>query len=216
MRTAFRWALTVTAFLAGILGGYVSYLRSQPGADSQSLAVLLVVSAVTFAALLRYDHPDGPAVFLVPWLSGVIVACAVVGYCWPSGSIGIGIAALLCWGLLVISRVTRSMRRVMVTLIVVVLGQWAVFGVDHLALGGRLAVFKWVHINHPFFFTPYEIRPAEREGRKAVYVFDLNGADPTAVAFVWGWSLFPKIVDLPEARPEGSLLANRTIQEVIR
>jgi len=87
---------------------------------------------------------------------------------------------------------------------------------DHWLLAGQLFAFKWSRVEHPIAWTPYEIRPVDKIGRKASYFYDYNGADPSAVAILWGWNLFPKFAFPDEARPEGALLNNKAIQEAIR
>lgn len=89
-----------------------------------------------------------------------------------------------------------------------------VFFFDHTVFRGHIFAFKWSRVEHPFFFSPYELGEPERHGRKAIYVYDWNGADPSAVALVWGWSLYPKFVDLGDKRPDGSLLAIPSIRKV--
>lgn len=89
------------------------------------------------------------------------------------------------------------------------------FFFDHAIFCGRIFVFKWSQIEHPFW-SPYQRGSPEQHGPKAIYVYDMNGMDPAAVALVWGWSVYPKFVDLGERRPEGPLLAVPAIQEVLR
>jgi hypothetical protein len=91
-----------------------------------------------------------------------------------------------------------------------------IFTLDHAFFAGRMFVFKWSQIEHPFFWSPYKVGEPERHGRKCIYVYDWNGADPCAVAIVWGWSIYPKFVDLGDKRPEGSLLGIPAIQNVMR
>ncbi|HBJ85077.1 MAG TPA: hypothetical protein DDZ88_14640 [Verrucomicrobiales bacterium] len=195
-------------------GTLISYLRHRSGEDA--MVTLLIAWALGFLLLFRSREAGGPALFLVPWLCAVALACAAFFYCWPRASLAMGALAGISSVVLMRRQFSGPARSVLIFGVIVAFSQWIVFVADHVLLGGRFAAFKWSHIEHPFFGTPYEIRPTERSGRKAIYVFDRNGADPAAVALVWGWSLFPKFIDLDEARPEGSMMHLPEIQEVIR
>ena len=86
---------------------------------------------------------------------------------------------------------------------------------DHLILNGRLYAWKWRVIEQPVF-GPGGFIKVERHGRRAIYATDTGFVDPCKEAIVWGWHVFPRVVYFGDDLPDGVLLNEPKIQEVIR
>ncbi len=214
MRSIFRWHLSITAFLSGMLSVLmVVWLLGTTSHDESMLVIMALLVAAVFA-MRFFSNDSGLTFFLLPWVIGSLIGMAVFGYCWAFFAIGISVAGIVAACLLFITRSSSAVRTAFFSTIIVALAHWIVLGFDHLAFSGNIAAFKWARIEHPFW-RPFEIREPERHGRKVIRVFDMNGADPSAVAFIWGWSLFPKFAWLEEARPEGSMVAYSSVSMLI-
>ncbi len=200
-------------FLAFLGGGYVLLLVTGDGR-------LLVVAAIYVAILVGLFFAAAGDGWFSRFSTGFLVGSAVLagftsyGYLLPS--LVVALVGAACLVLLRKSQFGVRTKPICIAwMIVCAVGIFA-FASDHLLFLGRLFAFKWSRIEHPIFWTPFEIRPPELHGRKSIHLFDYNGADPSAVAIVWGWSLFPKFAYPEEPRPTGLLLNNKAIQEVAR
>ena len=216
MRAVFRWTLRMTAFLAGLIGAGIAPLRYSLVWRIDGFIVLGVVGLLVLCLLMRCRLREGTAACFVSLLAGIILAEGALFYGWPVTSLSmLGVAVL--FGLLwTKGSLPAPIFRVMRFAIVVVICQWSIFAADHLAIGGRIFAFKWLHLDHPVF-GPSEPLLVERDSRCAIYLYDISRCVWTDYqAVIWGWSIFPKIVDLGDEKPVGILTNHSKIQGAIR
>jgi hypothetical protein len=216
MRAVFRWTLRVTAFLAGMIGTGVAHLRYSLVWRIDGFIVLGVVGLLVLCLLMRCRLREGTAAYFVSLLAGIILAVGALFYGWLATSLSmLGVAVLfgLLWAK---GSLPAPILRVIRFAIVVVICQWSIFAADHLAIGGRVFAFKWLHLDHPVF-GPSEPLLVERDSRCAIYLYDMSRCVWTDYqAVIWGWSMFPKIVDLGDEKPVGILANHSKIQGAIR
>ena len=212
MRAVFRWTLRVTAFLAGMIGTGVAHLRYSLVWRIDGFIVLGVVALLVLIGLLYARLGKEAAAYLESLLAGITLALGILFYGWTVASLSmLGVAMIL--GMLASK---ASILRVIRFGIVVVICQWSIFAVDHLAIGGRIFALKWLHVDHPVF-GPSEPLLVERDSRCAIYLYDMSRCVWTDYrAVIWGWSIFPKVVELGDEKPVGVLASHSKIQEAIR
>lgn len=212
MRAVLRWTLPVTSFLAGMIGTGVAHLCYSLVWRIDGLIVLGVVALLALIGLLYARLGKEAAACLESLLAGISLALGILFYGWTVASLSmLGVAMLL--GVLAAK---ASILRVIRFGIVVVICQWSIFAVEHLATGGRIFAYKWLHVDHPFF-GPSEPLRVEKHGRHAIYLYDMSRCVwPNYKVVIWGWSVFPKIVDLGDEEPLGTLANHIKIREAIR
>jgi len=212
MRAVFRWTLHVTAFLAGMIGTGVAHLRYSLVWRIDGLIVLGVVALLVLIGLLYARLGKESAFCLESLLAGITLALGILFYGWNVASLSMLVVAMLL-GMLASK---ASILRVIRFGLVVVICQWSIFAVDHLAIGGRIFALKWLHLDHPVF-GPSEPLLVELDSRCAIYLYDMSRCVWTDYkALIWGWSIFPKVVDLGDEKPVGILASHSKIQEEIR
>jgi hypothetical protein len=200
-------------FLAFLGGGYVLLLVT---GDGRLLVVAAIYVAILFGLFFAAAGDGWFSRFSTGFLIGSAVVAGFTSYGYLLPSLVLTLVGATCLVLLRKSQFGFRTKPVCVAWMIVSAVCIFAFASYHLLFSGRIFAFKWSRIEHPIFWTPFEIRSAELHGRKAIHLFDYNGADPSAVAIVWGWSLFPKFAYPEDPRPTGLLLNNKAIQEAIR
>jgi hypothetical protein len=199
--------------LALLGGGYVLLLVSS---DGRMLFVAAVYLAILVGLFVASSYKGWFSRFSTGFSVGSAGIAGLTSYGYLLPSLCVTLVGVTCGILFGKSQLGFRTKPVCRAWIVVCAVGIFTFVSDHLIFSGRLFAFKWSRIEHPIFWTPFEIRSPEMHGRKAIHLFDYNGADPSAVAIVWGWSLFPKFAYPEEPRPTGLLLNNKAIQEALR
>ncbi len=204
-------------FLAFLSGGFVLLRVTGHGRlDGRMLLTAGVYLAILFGLFLASSRKGGFGRFSAGYSVGSAFLAGLTSYGYKLPSLLVAFIGIACWIIIRKSRFGSRTKPVCGAWMAVSAAGIVIFASDHLLFSGRLFAFKWSRIERPIFFTRFEIRPPELHGRKAIHLFDYNGADPSAVAIVWGWSLFPKFAYPEEPRPTGLLLNNKAIQEVAR
>lgn len=216
MRAAFRWALRVTAFLVGIVGTWAAQVRNSIEGRVNEYVVLLGISFVVMLLLIRGKLWKGVPECLLSLLMGVILAVGAITYGWSASSLTMLGVTLISGIVLEKSSVLQPVRSVIGFGMVVVTCQWGILVADHLILHGRVYSLKWLSLDHPIF-GPSEPLQAERDERRAIYLYDMSRCLMTNYqAVVWGWTVFPNVVELGESMPTKPLASHPMIQEVIQ
>ena len=199
--------------LALLGGGYVLLLVSN---DGRMLFVAAVYLAILVGLFVASSYKGWFSRFSTGFSVGSAGIAGLTSYGYLLPILFVMLFGVTCWILIRKSQFgsrTQPVCRAWITVCAIGI---SAFASDHLIFSGRLFAFKWSQIEHPIFWTPFEIRPPELHGRNAIYLFDYNGADPSAVAILWGWSVFPEFAYPEEPRPTGLLLNNKAIQEALR
>lgn len=204
--------MRVSTFLAGMFGAGVAHLKYTLVWSVYGFIVLGIVALLVLIGLLCARLGKEAAACLESLLAGITLALGILIYGWTVTSLSmLGVVMLLR-----MLAAKASILRVIRFGIVVVICQWIIFTVDHLAMGGRIFAYKWLHVDHPVF-GPAEPLRVEQHGRHAIYLYDMSRCLWTDYKVViWGWSVFPKIVDLGDEEPLGVLANHAKIQEAIR
>lgn len=215
MKRFFQIMLGLVFTVVGFFGCWLAFLRWRN--MSYWWALLLALALLATAVWLNAQLPNSR------WLSVMAIGygfgAALITLAFSYGS------AEHTWGFIILTAFVagttvtfarnkrpKTILRIWVSAFVISI---IALSADHLILHGRLFAWKWRVIEHPVF-TPFEIQSAERHGRKAIYLFDMNGPDSSAVALIWGWSLFPKFAFPENSRQKGILFEDKAIQEMIR
>jgi hypothetical protein len=212
MRTLFQVLLSLLLGVVGFFGTWMGMLtwRNSIHPWIPYLAVLLIGSAVYFLA--KRQKPQWLRFSAVGFLIGAGVLGVALSYGRMGQSFYFGIIVLL---LVVVSVRTRSLRAISKVFAVIFVFGWVLLGADHALLQGQVYAWKWRVMEQPVF-GPGGFSMIEHHGRCTIYVTDAGFVDPSVVAVVWGWHVFPKVVFLGDNAPEGRMIDDHRIQEVIR
>lgn len=213
---AFLQILLGLLFLAvGFLGGWMAYLwwQNMNYWWAGLLALILLVSAVWLN--VRRSDSRWLSAISIGYGSGASLIVLAISYGRAGETFGFAILTALVAGVTVfISRGNCPKTILRCWLGAFVIGLVSLF-TDHLCLNGQLYAWKWRVIEQPFF-GPGAFIKVERHGRRAIYATDTGFVDPCAEAIVWGWHVFPRVVYFGDDIPDGELLKDPKIQEVIR
>lgn len=201
-------------FVLALLGG--GYFLLLVSSDGRMLFVAAVYLAILVGLFVASSYKGCFSRFSTGYSVGSAGIAGLTSYGYLLPSLFVMLVGVTCWILIRKSQFGSRTQPVCMAWITVCAISISAFASDHLIFSGRLFAFKWSQIEHPIFWTPFEIRPPELHGRNAIYLFDYNGADPSAVAILWGWSVFPDFAYPEEPRPTGLLLNNKAIQEALR
>ena len=201
--------------VVGFFGGWLAFLRWRNMSNWWALLLALALLATAVWLNAHRSNSHWLSIMAIGYGFGAALITLAISYGRSADTLGFIILTALVAGLTVTfarNKRPKTLLRIWVSAFVISI---IALSADHLILHGRLFAWKWRVIEHPVF-TPFEIQSAERHGRKAIYLFDMNGPDSSAAALIWGWSLFPKFAFPENSRPKGILFEDKAIQEMIR
>lgn len=211
-RTFFQVLLGLVFAVVGFFGTWMGLLacRNSTHPWVTYLSVLSIGCAVSLLA--KRQKPQ--------WLrfsaSGFLTGAGLLGVALTYGRIGQSLYfAIIVMLIVAASMRIRSLRAIAKVFAVIFSFGWMLLGADHALLQGQVYAWKWRVMEHPVF-GPGGFSMIEHHGRRTIYVTDTGFVDPCVEAVVWGWHLFPKVVYLGDEAPEGRMIDDHRIQEVIR
>ncbi|MBL9178047.1 MAG: hypothetical protein JNM65_08285 [Verrucomicrobiaceae bacterium] len=212
MKRFFQLMLGLVFTVVGFFGGWFALLtyRVWRFPWQLCLALLLLVGAVYFFANeKRSSWVRSPS---FGFMVGAGTLGVTLSYGRPLESAFLaGIALLLFSG----SHWFKAIRASSILFALLLAFGWIIFVADHAVFSGQVYAWKWRVVEHPIF-SPTGFSKIEHHGRRTIYVTDTGFVDPCVVAVVWGWQVFPKSVYLGDNEPEGRLIDDPRIKEVIR
>ena len=212
MRTLFQVLLGLLFAVVGFFAAWMGILNwiNSNYLWITCLAVLLISCALHLLAKSLKSR----------WLRfsafGLLTGAGILGVAWTYGRLGPSFYFAMVVLLIVAASVwTMPLRAISKTFTVIFLFGWVLLGADHALLHGQVYAWKWRVMEHPVF-GPGGFSIIEHHGRQTIYVTDTGFVDPCVEAVVWGWHVFPKVVYLGDNAPEGKMIDDHRIQEVIR
>lgn len=215
MKRFFQLMLGLVFTVIGFFGGWLAYLWWQN--MSYWWAVLIALTLLATAVWLNAHRSNSRwlSVMAIGYGFGAALITLAISYGRSEDTLGFIILTALVAGLTAhLARDNRPKTILRIWVYTFVIGL-AALSADHLILNGRLFAWKWRVIEQPVF-GPGGFIKVERHGRHAIYATDTGFTDPCKEAIVWGWHVFPRIVYLGDKLPEGELLNEPKIQEVLR
>lgn len=212
MRTLFHVLLGLFLAVVGFFGTWMGMLtwRNSNHPWVNYLAVLLIGGAVYLLA--KRKKPRWLRFSAIGFLTGAGLLGVALTYGRMGQSFYFAIIVLL---LVMVSLRAKSLRAIAKVFAVIFVLGWILLGADHALLQGQVYAWKWRVMEHPVF-GPGGFSMIEHHGRRTIYVTDTGFVDPCVEAVVWGWHVFPKVVYLGDDAPEGRMIDDHRIQEVIR
>ncbi len=201
--------------VVGFFGGWMAYLwwQNMNYWWAGLLALMLLVAAVRLDA--RPSTFRWLSVMAIGYGLGAALIVLAISYGRAGDTFGFSILTALVAGTTVLVAKGKCPKRIMWCWLSAFVIGFAALLTDHLILNGRLFAWKWRVIEQPMF-GPGGFIKVEHHGRRVIYATDTGFTDPCKEAIIWGWHVFPRVVYLGDKLPEGELINEPRVQEVIR
>jgi len=215
MKTFFQVLLGLLFTVVGFFGGWCAFLWWQNRGYWWAALFTLALLAIAVWLNAQRSNSRWLSVMVIGYGFGTALITLAISYGRAEKMLVFMILTALVAGMTVCFARNKRPKTVLRIWICAFVISITGLSADHLILHGRLFAWKWRVIEQPVF-GPGGFTKIERHGRHVIYATDTGFTDPCKEAIVWGWHVFPRIVYLGDKLPEGDLINEPKIQEVLR